>query len=160
MSRWQRRARGARERGGGGELRPETGDLRDVESCGRHETLRLCRPNAAFHRRPPRAALSHGEPPSWRRENGGTSDRRRATGAADVRQALPTCDRRCRHATSASRKVVMSPRTSPVACRASPSHWQLATFPHRKGSLVNYGNPSIHFYNLIILCKLFSYGTK
>ena len=43
-----------------------------------------------------------------------------------------TCDRRCRHATSASRKVVMSPRTSPVACRASPSplaignigHWQ------------------------------------
>ena len=48
----------------------------------------------------------------------------------DKRQA--TCDRRCRHATSASRKVVMSPRTSPVAFCASPSplavgnigHWQ------------------------------------
>lgn len=48
--------------------------------------------------------------PSARRENGCflTSDVRHATGAADVR-----------HSTGASRKVVMSPRTSPVACRVS-----------------------------------------
>ena len=47
-----------------------------------------------------------------RRENGRslTRDTRHATGAADVR-----------HSTGASRKVVMSPRASPVACRASLS---------------------------------------
>ena len=50
--------------------------------------------------------------PIARRENGRflTNDTRHSTGTAATR-----------HATGASRKVVMSPRASPIACRASPT---------------------------------------